>query len=76
MIFEGLGTEYAVVEFSEAGNATFDQLLDQLMENKKGLAQGVLQGDEFLKPQDNEDDSGLQVFSALESSVNAGRSTV
>jgi hypothetical protein len=56
--------------------STFDQLLDQLMENKKGLAQGVLQGDEFLKPQDNEDDSGLQVFSALESSVNAGRSTV
>lgn len=56
--------------------STFDQLLDQLMENKKGLAHGVLQGDEFLKPQDNEDDSGLQVFSALESSVNAGGSTV
>jgi hypothetical protein len=35
-------------------------------------SQGVLQGDEFLKPQDNEEDSGLQVFSALESSVNAG----
>lgn len=50
--------------------STFDQLLDQLMENKKGLAHGVLQGDEFLKPQDNEDDSGLQVFSALEGSAN------
>jgi hypothetical protein len=29
---------------------TFDQLLDELMEGKKGLAQGALQHDDFLRP--------------------------
>jgi hypothetical protein len=48
---------------------TFDQLLDQLMENKKGLAEGALQRDEFLQPRESEDDAGLQVFSGLEASV-------
>jgi SNF2 family DNA or RNA helicase len=56
--------------------STFDQLLDRLMERKSGLAQGVLQCDEFLKPKESEEDSGLQVFSALEGSVNAGSSSV
>ena len=50
---------------------TFDQLLDQLMENKKGLAEGALQRDEFLQPKESEDQAGLQVFSGLEASVNA-----
>jgi SNF2 family DNA or RNA helicase len=49
---------------------TFDQLLDQLMENKKGLAEGALQKDEFLQPKEREDDAALQVFSGLEMSVN------
>jgi superfamily II DNA or RNA helicase len=49
---------------------TFDQLLDQLMEGKKGIAEGALQKDEFLRPQESEDESGLKVFSGLESSVN------
>jgi SNF2 family DNA or RNA helicase len=50
---------------------TFDQLLDELMEGKKGLAEGALQRDEFLRPKESEDDSGLQVFSGLEASVKA-----
>ena len=50
---------------------TFDQLLDQLMENKKGVAEGALQRDEFLQPRESEDEAGLQVFSGLEASVNA-----
>jgi hypothetical protein len=50
---------------------TFDQLLDELMEGKKGLAEGALQQDEFLRPKDTEDESGLQVFSGLEASVKA-----
>jgi superfamily II DNA or RNA helicase len=50
---------------------TFDQLLDELMEGKKGLAEGALQRDEFLRPKDSEDESGLQVFSGLEASVKA-----
>jgi SNF2 family DNA or RNA helicase len=49
---------------------TFDQLLDRLMENKKGLAESALQKDEFLQPRGNEDEAGLQVFSGLETSVN------
>jgi hypothetical protein len=49
---------------------TFDQLLDRLMENKKGLAESALQKDEFLQPRGNEDEAGLQVFSRLETSVN------
>jgi SNF2 family DNA or RNA helicase len=48
---------------------TFDQLLDQLMENKRGLAEGALQRDEFLQPKESEDEAGLQVFSGLEASV-------
>jgi hypothetical protein len=52
---------------------TFDQLLDQLMETKKGLAQGALQREEFLQPKESEDEAGLQVFSGLEASVNAQR---
>jgi hypothetical protein len=42
---------------------TFDQLLDQLMENRKGVAEGALQRDEFLQPRESEDEAGLQVFS-------------
>ncbi len=49
---------------------TFDQLLDQLMENKKGLAEGALQRDELLQPKEGEDEAGLQVFSGLEASAN------
>lgn len=48
---------------------TFDQLLDKLMENKKGLAEGALQRDEFLQPRETEDEAGLEVFSGLEASV-------
>jgi SNF2 family DNA or RNA helicase len=48
---------------------TFDQLLDQLMEGKKGLAQSVLQPDDFLRPKQSEEESGLQVFQGLESSL-------
>ena len=59
---------------------TFDQLLDQLMDNKKGLAEGALQRDEFLQPRESEDEAGLQVFSGLEASVNtaaaAGSNTI
>ena len=54
---------------------TFDQLLDQLMENKKGLAEGALQRDEFLQPRESEEETGLQVFSGLEASVNAPGAT-
>ena len=49
---------------------TFDQLLDELMEGKKGLAQGALQRDDFLRPKESEEESGLQVFSGLEKSTN------
>jgi SNF2 family DNA or RNA helicase len=48
---------------------TFDQLLDKLMEGKKGLAEGALQKDEFLCPKESEDESALQVFSGLETSL-------
>lgn len=48
---------------------TFDQLLDQLMEGKKGLAEGALQRDDFLQPKEREDEAGLQVVSGLEASV-------
>jgi hypothetical protein len=50
---------------------TFDQLLDQLMEGKKGFATDALQGHEFLRPKESEEESGLQVFSGLETSVKA-----
>ena len=49
--------------------SSFDQLLDKLMVNKKGLAEGALEKDEFLQPRDDEDETGLQVFSGLQSSV-------
>lgn len=48
---------------------TFDQLLDELMEGKKGLAAGAIQKDEFLRPKESEDESALQVFSGLETSL-------
>jgi hypothetical protein len=48
---------------------TFDQLLDALMEGKKGLAAGALQKDAFLEPQTDENQVGLQVFTKLEKSV-------
>jgi hypothetical protein len=44
---------------------TFDQLLDALMEAKKGLATGALEKDDFLMPQMKEDEVGLQVFKKL-----------
>jgi SNF2 family DNA or RNA helicase len=50
---------------------TFDQLLDQLMEGKKGLAAGALEMDEFLQPKEREEEAGLQVVSGLEASVRA-----
>ena len=40
------------------------------MEGKKGLAQGALQRDDFLRPKESEEESGLQVFSGLEKSAN------
>lgn len=63
---------YLPILVDESGRVarTFDQLLDQLMENKKGLAKGALQRDEFLQPRESEEEAGLQVFSGLESSVN------
>jgi superfamily II DNA or RNA helicase len=48
---------------------TFDQLLDALMEDKKGLAEGALKKDNFLRPRMNEDELGLKVFAGLEQSV-------
>jgi SNF2 family DNA or RNA helicase len=48
---------------------TFDQLLDQLMEGKKGLAAGALQRDKFLQPKEREEEAGLQVVSGLEASA-------
>jgi hypothetical protein len=51
---------------------TFDQLLDELMERKKGLAEGALQTDDFLVPQENEDEAGLQVCSGLVTSMTPG----
>jgi hypothetical protein len=54
---------------------TFDELLDALMEDKKGLAEGALNKDAFLQPQTNEEDLGLKVFTELEQSV-ARRSTL
>jgi SNF2 family DNA or RNA helicase len=49
---------------------SFDQLLDELMERKKGLAEGALQKDEFLIPQESEDEAGLQVCAGLVTSMN------
>jgi SNF2 family DNA or RNA helicase len=54
---------------------TFDQLLDQLMENRKGMAEGALHHDEFLQPRETEEEAGLQVFSGLEASVNGSGAT-
>ncbi len=51
--------------------ATFDQLLDQVMESKKGLADGALQADAFLRPKESEDDVGLEVAEGLESCLKA-----
>ncbi len=48
---------------------SFDQLLDALMEGKKGIASGALQKDDFPMPQATEAEAGLQVFSELERSV-------
>jgi len=39
------------------------------MEGKKGIAKDVLEKDEFLRPQESEDESGLRVFSGLQDSV-------
>jgi SNF2 family DNA or RNA helicase len=50
---------------------TFDQLLDELMDRKKGLAEGALEKDDFLVPQENEEEAGLQVCSGLVSSINS-----
>ena len=64
---------YLPILVDESGKVarTFDQLLDHLMENKKGLAKGALQRDEFLQPMESEEEAALQVFSGLESSVNS-----
>jgi hypothetical protein len=51
---------------------SFDQLLDELMERKKGLAEGALQKDEFLIPQESEDEVGLRVCAGLAASMNPG----
>ena len=52
---------------------TFDQLLDALMEGKKGLAEGALQKDDFLAPQMKEDELALQVFKSLENRSEPGK---
>jgi hypothetical protein len=44
---------------------TYDELLDRLMDEKKGLAEGALQKEEFLTPREREDDSGLRVLEGL-----------
>jgi hypothetical protein len=65
-------TVYLPILKDETGriSRSFDQLLDELMERKKGLAEGALQKDDFLSPQENEDEVGLQVCAGLETSVN------
>ena len=52
---------------------TFDQLLDELMERKKGLANLVLEKDAFLTPQQTEDDAAMEVFSELAHSASNQR---
>lgn len=66
-------TVYLPILRDETGriSKSFDQLLDELMERKKGIAEGALQTDDFLAPQENEDEAGLQVCAGLETSVNA-----
>jgi SNF2 family DNA or RNA helicase len=65
-------TVYLPILRDETGriSKSFDQLLDELMERKKGLAEGALRTDDFLAPQENEDEVGLQVCAGLEASVN------
>ena len=67
-------TVYLPILRDETGkiSKSFDQLLDELMERKKGLAEGALQTDDFLTPQESEDDVGLQVCAGLETSVHGG----
>jgi hypothetical protein len=55
---------------------TFDQLLDELMERKKNVAEEALRSDEFLTPRESEDEAGLRMFSSLADSVQAGPNQV
>jgi SNF2 family DNA or RNA helicase len=48
---------------------TYDQLLDEMMDRKKTVAQDTLQSDDFLTPKENEDDLGVQIFTDLADSV-------
>jgi len=45
---------------------TFDQLLDNLIERKKKLAEGILNKDNFLMPQEQEEQAALEVIIDLE----------
>ncbi len=58
---------YLPILMDETGRIakTFDQLLDRLMDEKKGLAEGALQKDEFLAPREGEEQAGLRVLAEL-----------
>jgi hypothetical protein len=51
---------------------TFDQLLDELMESKKNVAEEALCSDEFLAPRESEEEAGLRMFSSLADSSKPG----
>jgi hypothetical protein len=44
---------------------TFDQLLDDLMERKKDVANRVLDNEDFLLPQEDEQHTGMEVYNQL-----------
>jgi hypothetical protein len=48
---------------------TFDQLLDELMEKKKGVAVEAMRTDEIFTPREDEDQEGLKIFSGLADSA-------
>lgn len=48
---------------------TFDQLLDELMERKKSVADEAMRSDEFLTPKEDEDQQGLKIFTGLAGST-------
>jgi hypothetical protein len=48
---------------------TFDQLLDELIERKKNVAEEALRSDEFLTPRESEEEAGLRMFSSLADSI-------
>ena len=48
---------------------SFDELLDELMDRKKQLALGTLKKNDFLTPQQDEDELGFEVFDGLRQSA-------